>query len=1574
MSDAAFKKDLLKFGGINATTGNMYLQGNIRMLGNGSFLQQVTVDQLIVSGNAEIPGLSFDSLTVSGNVTAGGYFVGNGYYLTLNGLTLIPQGNVANISQRLELNVPAGTLVTQEDNGLQYLLTALPPDSNSNWLQFTGTNFPVPSVFGRTGAITASINDYTDSFIQLSANIGTATTNDHVSDALAYLNTSKANIANGAVTAGLVGNVIGAYANVVNIIAVQGNVGNTQFLGGNVAVSGQVNVLGNVVGQYFVGNGSQLTGLLSGLPATANIDIRGNVTAPGNVVVAGQVNVTGNVVGQYFVGNGSQLTGLLSGLPATANIDIRGNVTAPGNVTVAGQVNVTGNVVGQYFIGNGALLSSITLPATANIDIRGNVTAVNVTTGNLTVNTNAVVSGLLSVAGNVTSGGYFVGNGYYLTLNGLTLIPQGNVANVSQRLALTVPAGALVTQEDNNLQYLLTALPANSNSNWLQFTGANFPVPSVFGRTGAVTASINDYNDSFIQLSANIGTATTNDHVSDALAYLNTGKANIANGTVTAGLVGNVIGAYANVANINAVAGNVGNTRFLGGNVAVSGQVNVTGNVVGQYFVGNGSQLTGLLSGLPATANIDIRGNVTAPGNVVVAGQVNVTGNVAASYFTGNGALLTGIVVNGTIPARYLSATRSNNQAWTGTWANTNIIMNTLQESSGITYNTTTGIFTLDAGVTYRITSQLTWDAGTIPFVAGHRVVNSANDAQIGQQSSRMYSMTFDTEDTSSSVLDFIVTPSSTTSYRLKTTPSTNAAAGESIRGNASFLTVVGLGSGFMSNMLPSTGNIDIIGNVIGSYANVANIIAVQGNVGNTRFLGGNVAVSGQVNVLGNVVGQYFVGNGSQLTGLLSGLPATGNIDIRGNVTAPGNVVVAGQVNVTGNVAASYFTGNGALLTGIVVNGTTPARYLSAGRSTDQTSGGAWANTNIIMNSVRESSGITYNSTTGVFTLEGGVTYRITAQLQWLAGASYFFGFRLVNSTTGVQIGPQAESISMANSTNNSSGPVLDLIVTPSVTTDYRLRMGLATAANSGEVIRADSGTFLTIVGLGSGFTSGLPSTGNIDILGNVIGSYANVANIIAVAGNVGNIRMSGGNVAVSGQVNVLGNVVAPFFIGNGSQLTGLTASTSTSLVNGNSNVIVVNNGNISMSVAGVSNVFSLNNNSLTINGNIFDSIGQVYGTPASYARYARTATQAVTAASNVIVFTSTESSFGTDISLNTSTGVITLAAGKTYRLRGYAGYFTPTSGIYFAYRWYNITTGAYIGSTAHITSPTSGSSATGAAGTAEAIITPAVTTTVRLDTETDGTIGVVVSGLQGALYPWADVQVIGGQIPFTSIGNLIATQGNVGNTRLVGGNVAVSGQVNVLGNVVASNFIGNVIGLSGNIGNTRFLGGNVAISGQVNILGNTVLTGPVTIASRQIMPSFVGCKYLGNGFTTSTPGTYANIPFSGTQVFDPLNLYNANTSLFTCPFSGYYTYTFTVFALANTTYGFTRVSLISSNVSTVQSTILTPGNLSATLLHTGTALASAGDTLLFQSTGSTANIQATGANFLSVYMLAATS
>jgi hypothetical protein len=70
-------------------------------------------------------------------------------------------------------------------------------------------------------------------------------------------------------------------------------------------------------------------------------------------------------------------------------------------------------------------------------------------------------------------------------------------------------------------------------------------------------------------------------------------------------------------------------------------------------------------------------------------------------------------------------------------------------------------------------------------------------------------------------------------------------------------------------------------GNLIGTYANVENIITVQGNVGNVRMVGGNVEAS------------YFIGDGSLLTGITGGLtpnPTFNNVIINNSIKIGGGI------------------------------------------------------------------------------------------------------------------------------------------------------------------------------------------------------------------------------------------------------------------------------------------------------------------------------------------------------------------------------------------------------------------------------------------------------------------------------------------------------------------------------------------------------------------------------------------------------------------------------------------------------------------------------------------------------------
>ena len=117
-----------------------------------------------------------------------------------------------------------------------------------------------------------------------------------------------------------------------------------------------------IVGYRYVGTyGVDPTYISNGTSNVQVVSSGGNVTVgvagTSNVavfstsgeLVNGNISATGNITGNYFVGNGAALTGIV----ASAS----GNVT--GNLTVTGTASVTGNVTtGNNFVGNGAALTS----------------------------------------------------------------------------------------------------------------------------------------------------------------------------------------------------------------------------------------------------------------------------------------------------------------------------------------------------------------------------------------------------------------------------------------------------------------------------------------------------------------------------------------------------------------------------------------------------------------------------------------------------------------------------------------------------------------------------------------------------------------------------------------------------------------------------------------------------------------------------------------------------------------------------------------------------------------------------------------------------------------------------------------------------------------------------------------------------------------------------------------------------------------------------------------------------------------------------------------------------------------
>jgi len=153
-------------------------------------------------------------------------------------------------------------------------------------------------------------------------------------------------------------------------------------------------------------------------------------------------------------------------------------------------------------------------------------------------------------------------------------------------------------------------------------------------------------------------------------------------------------------------------------------------------------------------------------------------------------------------------------------------------------------------------------------------------------------------------------------------------------------------------------------------------------------------------------------------------------------------------------------------------------------------------------------------------------------------------------------------------------------------------------------------------------------------------------------------------------------------------------------------------------------------------------------GVSASFMRGSRSSAQTSNLTTNSLVaFTQVDNSNGQEISLNTTTGQITLAAGRTYRLMGQVSSFTSGAGA-LGLCWYNETTSSWIGSESLSYAPANSAAYGAVGGAAETIITTTTPTVISLRI----TSGTSITGLGGNTdffssnsYPWFDIQVISG-------------------------------------------------------------------------------------------------------------------------------------------------------------------------------------------------------------------------------------
>ena len=349
------------------------------------------------------------------------------------------------------------------------------------------------------------------------------------------------------------------------------------------------------------------------------------------------VSTTGNITAGYFIGNGSQLTNITS---SYGNANVVANLAALGS----NPVSTTGNITGNYFIGNGSQLTGLA-SGYGNANVVANLAALGSnpvsTTGNITGAT--INANLYTAPGNIT---VTAGS------NTWTFATTGNLVFPSGMHITKIGTDTRLSQNSGNLK-LTANNTASLKVGWSQSEGTGI------GPVAQVNANGPDagYPGNVVVTTGNQSSTTY------AWFFDNTGKLT-APGNITAGNLDAV-----NLV-INSIASDDSSFITVEDGVNVNGEISATGNITGNYFIGNGSQLTsvavpsqtilptiqsitavarpaGLFGGGQGGANVTVANNipVTEYGVIITAGTTSETyktgalgsipGTVALTFTTG---------------------------------------------------------------------------------------------------------------------------------------------------------------------------------------------------------------------------------------------------------------------------------------------------------------------------------------------------------------------------------------------------------------------------------------------------------------------------------------------------------------------------------------------------------------------------------------------------------------------------------------------------------------------------------------------------------------------------------------------------------------------------------------------------------------------------------------------------------------------------------------------------------------------------------------------------------------------------
>ena len=327
---------------------NLGASGNISAIGNiyggnivGTIVGNITaVTAQTVTNNAQP------------NITSVGTLTG----LTSSGL-ISTEGNITG-DYIFGNNVNATTINTTFDGSADtfYLAYVAQDGANSQVVY----NSPFLTYVSSTGVLGASVvtatgnvvggNVLTSGFVSATGNV---TGNYHIGNGTTLSSITGANVTGtvaNSTYALSAGNAVGTAATVTT--NAQPNITSVGTLT-SLTASGLISTTGNVTGNYILGNGALLTGVITSVANINNGTSNVTVTSSGGNITVG-VGGTANVA--VFATTGEYVTGVVSA---------SGNITGA-NILTTGAVSATGNVTGGNLITNGVIYGNTTISLTGN--------------------------------------------------------------------------------------------------------------------------------------------------------------------------------------------------------------------------------------------------------------------------------------------------------------------------------------------------------------------------------------------------------------------------------------------------------------------------------------------------------------------------------------------------------------------------------------------------------------------------------------------------------------------------------------------------------------------------------------------------------------------------------------------------------------------------------------------------------------------------------------------------------------------------------------------------------------------------------------------------------------------------------------------------------------------------------------------------------------------------------------------------------------------------------------------------------------------------------------------------------